>query len=332
MNAVSPNRISRLGFEDRLALPVICAPMFLVSGPELVIAACKAGVIGTLAAANARTPEQFAGWIEQVETELRAFEDATGRRAAPFAVNLPVHHATEDARAVLDAHLATCRKFKPELVITVFGNPSEVVAEAHAWGGKVLHDVTTLHHARKAISAGVDGLVLIASGGGGHSGVLNPFVFVSEVRKIFDGIVVLAGAIADGPAVRAAEALGADLCYMGTRFIATAEATASDEYKQMIIRAGSADVIYTASFSHGVPAMMLRESIEKWGYDLKNLPAYPGKNDPPLVAKPWRDIWAAGQSVALIDDAPPVAVLVERLRREYRDACARPCFGDICHD
>ena len=312
-------------------MPVICAPMFRVSGPELVIAACKAGVIGTIAAANARTPDQFASWIEQVTTALRTYEQETGRRAAPFAVNLPVHSATDDARLVLDAHLATCRRFKPELVITVFGNPAEVIAEAHGWGGKVLHDVTTLHHAHKAIDAGVDGLVLIASGGGGHSGILNPFIFVSQIRSIFDGIVVLAGALADGAGVRAAEALGADLCYMGTRFIASAEAMAPNDYKQMIIRAGAEDLVYTATFSHGVPAMMLRESIRKWGYDPDNLPPYPGKDGPPLVAKPWKDIWAAGQSVALIKDAPPVAVLVERLQREYRDACARPCFGDTSH-
>ena len=315
-----------------LTVPVIAAPMFLVSTPQLVIAACKAGIIGAIPAANARTPAEFAGWIESVSSELEAFERETGRRPAPFAVNIPVHAPDDAARAALEAHLDTCRRFRPGLLITVYGDPSPVVGVAREWGGKVIHDVTNIRHARKAIAAGVDGLVLIASGGGGHSGTLNPFVFVSEVRRIFDGIVVLAGGMADGAAVLAAEALGADLCYMGTRFIATQESGAADDYKQMIVDAGSADVIYTPFFSHGVPAMMLRPSIERWGYDPDNLPPVPGPGDPVLTAKPWKDIWAAGQSVSLIDDVPTVKALVARIAEEYATARAGLGLGTGLND
>ncbi|MCK9541029.1 MAG: nitronate monooxygenase [Novosphingobium sp.] len=308
------------GMFGRLAVPVIAAPMFLVSTPELVIAACKAGVIGAIPAANARSPEEFAGWIERVADELEAFEEKTGRKAAPFAVNIPVHAPDEASRMVLEANLETCRRYRPGLIITVFGNPAPVVDVAREWGGRVVHDVTNIRHAQKAIAAGVDGLVLIASGGGGHSGTLNPFVFVSEVRRIFDGLVVLAGGMADGAAVLAAEALGADLCYMGTRFIATQESGAADDYKRMIVEAGSGDVIYTPAFSHGVPAMMLRASIARWGYDPDNLPAAGEQDVSSPAAKPWKDIWAAGQSVALIDDVPPVETLVARIADEYAQA------------
>lgn len=305
-----------------LTLPVIAAPMFLVSTPRLVVEACKASIIGAIPAANARTPAEFAGWIEGVTSELEAFERETGKKTAPFAVNIPVHAPDNAARAALEANLETCRRFRPGLLITVYGDPSPVISVAREWGGKVIHDVTNIRHARKAIAAGVDGLVLIASGGGGHSGTLNPFVFVSEVRRIFDGIVVLAGGMADGVAVLAAEALGADLCYMGTRFIATQESGAADEYKQMIVEAGSADVVYTPTFSHGVPAMMLRSSIARCGYDPDNLPPAPGPDGPALKAKPWKDIWAAGQSVSLIDDVPTVKELVARITREYASARA----------
>jgi nitronate monooxygenase len=305
----------------RLSLPVVCAPLFLVSGPELVIAACRAGLIGALPSANARDAEQYAGWMEQISEELERLRQA-GERPGPLAANLNVRRTGEAASPRDLADLETCRRLKVPLVITVYGDPAPIVPQVHAWGGMVFHDVTTLKHARKAIAAGVDGLIVICGGGGGHSGVLNPFAFVPQVRKIFDGAIVLAGAIASGGAVRAAEVLGADLCYMGTRFIATAESEAPEAYKAMIAEAQSDELTYTPAFTRGVPAMMLNASLRKHGFDPRALPA---PADAPEQIKAWRDVWAAGQGVGLIHDVPPVAELVERLKREYVEADARAC-------
>jgi nitronate monooxygenase len=199
-------------------------------------------------------------------------------------------------------------------VITVNGNPAAVVPQVHDWGGVVFHDVTTLKHARKAVQAGVDGLIVICGGGGGHSGVLNPFAFVPQIRAFFDGAIVLAGAIATGGAVHAAQVLGADLCYMGTRFIATQESMAPQAYKEMIVAAESHQVIYTRTFTRGMPAMIMHASIRQHGFDPENLPS---PEDIPDSVKAWRDIWAAGQSVGLIHDIPSVAELVSRLKRQY---------------
>jgi nitronate monooxygenase len=215
------------------------------------------------------------------------------------------------------ADLETCRRHRVPLVITVNGDPTPVIPEVHAWGGLLFHDVTTLHHARKAAAAGVDGLIVICGGGGGHSGVLNPFAFVPQVREFFDGVIVLAGGIATGGAVFAAQALGADLCYMGTRFIATEESMAPDEYKAMLVSSQSHELSYTPAFTRGTPAMMLHASLRKHGFDPSNLP-HP--SEAPADVKPWRDLWAAGQSVGVIRDVPRVAELAERLRAEYRQA------------
>lgn len=303
-------------------LPVVCAPMFLVSGPELVVAACRAGLIGALPSANARDEGQFAQWMDRIAGELDALRQA-GERPGPLAANLNVRSGVRVGTPRHAADVETCRRHRVPLVITVSGDPAPVVAEVHDWGGLVFHDVATLQHARKAIDAGVDGLIVICGGGGGHSGALNPFAFVPQVRALFDGAIVLAGAIATGGAARAAQVLGADLCYMGTRFIATQESMAPPAYKAMIATAESDELVYTPVFTRGVPTMMLQASVREHGFDPRNMPT---PADVPETVKAWRDVWAAGQSVGLIHDVPPVAELVERLKREYAEAGERAAW------
>ncbi len=286
---------------SRLSLPVICAPMFLVSGPELVEATCRAGIIGALPAANARTPEVLSGWLDRLD----AMEGA-----APYALNVGVKFA-ETPRG--DAALAEAERRRVPIVITANGNPAALVARVNGYGGLVFHDATTLAHARKAAAAGVDGLILVCGGGGGHAGIMNPFALVPQVRRFFDGIIVLAGAIATGGAIRAAQVLGADLVYIGTRFIATQESMAPEAYKQMLVAESSSDILYTPAFTHGVPANFLTASMRAAGFDPAALPDASGQGD----KRAWRDIWGAGQSVGLIDDVPPAAELVARLRHEY---------------
>jgi nitronate monooxygenase len=299
-----------------LSLPVVCAPMFLISGPDLVAAACKAGLIGALPSANARDASQFADWIARVSEELTNVTGADGVMG-PLAANLNVRSGERMLTPRYVADLETCRRYMVPLVITVNGDPTPVVPEVHSWGGLVFHDVTTLHHARKAVAAGVDGLIVICGGGGGHSGILNPFSFVPQVRQFFDGVIVLAGGIATGGAVFAAQALGADLCYMGTRFIATEESLAPAEYKAMLVSSQSDELVYTPAFTRGTPAMLLHQSVRAHGFNPLHLPP---ASEIPATIKPWRDIWAAGQGVGLIDDIPPVATLAERLRQEYKQA------------
>jgi nitronate monooxygenase len=299
-----------------LSLPVICAPMFLVSGTELVVEACKGGIVGALPSANARDEFQFADWMDEIASRLYEFS-AGGIRPGPIAANLNVRSGLRIATPRFDADIETCRRHRVPLVITVNGDPSPVVQTVHDWGGLVFHDVTTLKHARKAAAAGVDGMVLVCGGGGGHSGLMNPFSFVPQVRKFFDGYIVLAGALATGEAVLAAQVLGADLCYMGTRFIATEESMAPRAYKDMIVRAGSEDLAYTPLFTRGVPAMMLHESLRAAGVEVEHLASI---KEPPDEFKAWRDVWAAGQSVGLIEDIPRVAQLIERLQQEFRSA------------
>ena len=306
-----------------MRLPVICAPMFLVSGPDLVLAAARAGIMGVSPSGTARSAEEFTSWFDRFANERAAFEQSNGRPMGPIAANLNVRAGGAMTMPRYLSDLDTCRRHRVPLVITVNGDPAPIIPLVHDWGGLVFHDVTTLKHARRAIDAGVDGLIVICGGGGGHSGVLNPFAFVPQLRRIFDGVIVLAGAIADGASVRAAQHLGADLCYMGTRFIATRESAAPESYKRMLVDSQSHELIYTPAFTHGVPAMLLEASVRAHGYDPANLPApRPRGEDAPHRA--WRDIWAAGQSVGLIDDIPTVAELVDRIARDYDAACAPP--------
>ena len=300
-----------------LKLPVIAAPMFLVSGPELVIACCKAGIIGTLPALNARTLELADEWYTRITAELAQATNGSG--AAAWGVNLIVHKTNQQR---LQADLDLLVKHRVPLIITSIGDPAPIVEAAHTYGGCVFHDVTTIRHARKAAAGGVDGLILVCAGAGGHAGVMSPFALVPQVRGFFPGCIALAGAISDGRAVRAAEVLGADMAYMGTRFIATAESLAKPAYKQMVIEAEAADILYTPAFS-GIPANMLKPSIAKAGLDPDKLAEKREINlgaELNASAKAWRDIWSAGQGVGSIHDAPSVAALVERMRTDYAAA------------
>lgn len=306
-------------FLSSLRLPVMGAPMFIVSGPELVIAQCRAGVAGSFPALNARPAEALDDWLATIAGALAAEREAGGR-PAPFGVNLIVHRT--NGRLARD--LETVTRHRVPFVITSVGAPDDVVAAVHGYGGRVFHDVTTLRHARRAIRAGVDGLILVAAGAGGHAGTLSPFALLPEVRAEFDGLIVLAGAIGSGAAVRAARVLGADLAYMGTRFIATAEANAAEDYKRMICAAQAADIVYTPAFT-GVPGNYLRPSIERCGLDpddLKPLGEVSIGNHE-TRPKQWKDIWGAGQGVGSIGDVPTVAALVERLAAEYAEAGRR---------
>jgi nitronate monooxygenase len=305
--------------EGRLALPIVGAPMFIVSSPELVIAQCKAGILGCFPSLNARPEAELAVWIGRIRAALAAHQAAyPGARVAPFGVNLIVNKANQ--RLAHDTDI--CIREKVPLVITSLQAPGEIVGAVHGYGGLVFHDVTTLRHAEKAASHGVDGLILVCAGAGGHAGTLSPFALLPEIRKFFSGTILLAGAIGSGRAVLAAQALGADLAYIGTRFIATAEANAAADYKQMLVEAAAKDVIYTPHFT-GVSGNYLAPSIERAGIDLATLSAAaPGGSYRDSGAKPtaWRDIWSAGQGVGSIEDVPSVAELVARLGREYREA------------
>ncbi|MFN4148945.1 MAG: NAD(P)H-dependent flavin oxidoreductase [Rhodocyclaceae bacterium] len=298
-----------------LTLPVIGAPMFIVSTPELVIAQCKAGIIGAFPALNARPAERLDEWLTTIETAL-----ADGQ-SAPHAVNLIVHPSNER----LEIDLAQCVAHRVPLVITSLGKPTAIVEAVHGYGGLVFHDVTTVRHAEKALEAGVDGLILVAAGAGGHGGTLSPFALVSEVRRFYAGPLALAGAITKGRQILAAQAIGADFAYIGTRFIATQEANASADYKQAILSAHADDIVYTPYFT-GVPGNYLKSSIVAAGLDPERLPS---GNGPKLEftraadgAKAWRDIWGAGQGVGSIDDIPTTAELIARLRNEYQAARA----------
>lgn len=292
----------------RLMLPVVAAPMFLVSGPELLIACCKAGVVGSLTAENARTIEELTAWLNQIVHELSAAD-------APWALNLIVRKEVTERFA---QELALIDRFQPPVVITSFGQPGAVAKRVHAYGGLVFHDVATMRHVEKAAEAGVDGLILLTAGAGGHTGSANPFAFVPQVRKVFNGAILLAGGISDGRAVRAAEVLGADFAYMGTRFAATRESMAPAAYKALLVSETLADVLTTDRIS-GVNATFMRGSIARVGLDPANLPelAAPRKPALPDNLKAWRDLWSAGHGVGLIDDVPSVAVLVQRLKAEY---------------
>lgn len=303
----------------RLRLPVLAAPMFIVSGPELVIAQCKAGVIGSFPALNARPKEQLADWIDQIQAELA--EDAS---AAPFAVNQIVHQSNDR----LDHDLRVCIDRQVPLIVTSLRAPGEVVPAVQAYGGLVFHDVISVRHAEKAIEAGVDGLILVCAGAGGHASTLSPFALTAEIRRFWDGPIVLSGAISTGGSILAAQALGADLAYIGTRFIATDEARAQTDYKQTLVEAQAADIVNSAYFT-GVAGNYLRQSIERAGLDPQNLPTRDKTSmnfsADRTEAKAWKHIWGAGQGVGSIESVLPVAEVVSRLAEEYAAARQALC-------
>ncbi len=302
-----------------LALPAICAPMFIVSNPDLVIAQCKGGMIGSFPALNARPPELLDTWLTRIRAELADDPDA-----APFAVNQIIHQSNER----LEHDMALCVKHEVPLIITSLRAPDAVVPQVHAYGGLVFHDVISVRHAEKALAAGVDGLILVCAGAGGHAGMLSPFALVGEIRKFYTGPLALSGAITNGSGILAAQAMGADFAYIGTRFIATREANAQEAYKQCLVDSAAVDIVYTPYFT-GVHGNYLKRSIEAAGLDPENLPV---KDKDAMnfgsaagAAKAWKDIWGAGQGVGTIDDIPPVADLIARMKKEYRAAKAALC-------
>jgi nitronate monooxygenase len=308
---------------DRLRLPVIGAPQFIVSTPRLVLAQCKAGIVGAFPALNARPVSQLNDWLAQITEELAAYSQANPRqKIAPYAVNQIVHSSNNR----LEEDVALCVKHKVPIIITSLRPPAEVVSAVHGYGGVVFHDVINLRHAEKAAAQGVDGIIAVCAGAGGHAGLLSPFALVKQIREVYAGTIILAGAMSTGADVLAARALGADLAYMGTRFIATEEGNAPAEYKQMLIDSAAEDIVYTSLFS-GVNGNYLRGSIARAGLDPDQLPEADktkmnfgtGGN---TAAKAWRDIWSAGQSVSGIHAIEGVEALVARMQREYVAALA----------
>ncbi len=309
--------------KDNILMPVIGAPLFLVSGPDLVIAQCKAGIIGSFPALNARPQHVLEEWIIRIKSELAQYqEENPDAKVAPFAVN-QICHGSND-RLMQD--METCVKHEAPIIITSLRPPAEVVEAAHSYGGLVFHDVISVRHAKKAAEQGVDGLILVCAGAGGHAGSLSPFALLREVKEWFDGTVILSGSIGDGHAVASAIALGADFAYLGTRFIATQEANADSEYKKMLEESVAADIVYSSLFT-GVLGNYLKPSIKNAGLDPDNLPdadksamnfGSGGNTD----SKAWKDIWGSGQGIGGIKDSPSVAELVGRIKSEYEQAFA----------
>ena len=303
---------------NQMSLPVICSPMFIVSNPKLVLAQCANGVVGSFPALNARPQTQLTDWLDEVQEGLAAHRQAHPDAVlAPYAVNQIIHQSNDR----LEHDLSDCAKHRVPLIITSLRAPGDLVRGVHDWGGKVFHDVTTIRHAEKALEAGVDGLILVCAGAGGHAGTLSPFALLSEVRRFYNGPIALSGAISSGAGVLAALAMGADFAYMGTRFIASTEANAADAYKQAIVDASAADILYTPFFT-GIPGNYLKSSIAAAGLDPANMP------DPDAGAsnfgssrvKPWKDIWGAGQGVGGIGSVLPTADIVHTLKQEYAQA------------
>lgn len=308
-------------FKGRLSLPVIGSPLFIVSNPDLVIAQCKAGIVGSFPALNARPASLLDEWLARIIEELAAHDRAHPERlSAPFAVNQIVHKSNNR----LDEDMALCEKYKVPMVITSLGAREELNQAVHGWGGITFHDVINQTFAHKAVEKGADGLVLVSAGAGGHAGQISPFAFVAETRKWFDGPIALSGAIGNGRAIRAVRALGADFAYIGSAFIATTEANAVESYKAMITSSTASDIVYSNLFT-GVHGNYLAPSIVAAGLDPENLPVADktkmnfgsGGN---TKAKAWRDIWGSGQGIGQITDVPPVAELVERLKTEFAEA------------
>ena len=305
-------------FIKDLSLPVIAAPMFLISGPQLVIECCKNGIVGTFPALNQRTSEGFEEWLLEIKTALTDFEKETGKKAAPFGVNLIVHPTNPR----LEAEIKLCVKYKVPLIITSLGAVSQVVDAIHSYGGLVFHDVIKKRHAQKAAAAGVDGLILVAAGAGGHAGTINPMTLVAEIKKFYDKTIILSGCISTGRDIASALQMGADLAYMGTRFINVEESKATDAYKKMIVEAGASDVVYTAAIS-GVHANFLGASLKAAGItedDLKKDRKIDFGKELDTEAKAWKTIWSAGQGVATIENVAPVSELVKNLKSEFKSA------------
>ena len=307
--------------KDNISIPVIGAPLFLISVPDLVIAQCKAGIIGSFPALNARPQHVLEEWIVRIKTELKEYQEQNpDKKVAPFAVN-QICHGSNDR---LQGDMEICVKHKVPIIITSLRPPAEVVEAAHSYGGLVFHDVINVRHAKKAADMGVDGLILVCAGAGGHAGALSPFALLREVKSWFDGTIILSGSIGDGYSVASALALGADFAYLGTRFIATHEANAEPEYKQMLIESSANDIVYSNLFT-GVLGNYLKPSIQNAGLDPDNLPTADksamnfgsgGNTD----SKAWKDIWGSGQGIGLIEDAPTVEDLVSRIRSEFNEA------------
>ncbi len=314
--------------EGNMSLPLIGSPLFIISGPELVIAQCKAGITGAFPSLNARPIEQLDEWLTQINTELDAYKkENPDKKVAPYAVNLIVHHSN----GRLDEDIDLCVKHKVPVIITSLNAPTAAIDRIHSYGGVILHDVTNIKHAKKAASEGVDGLILVCTGAGGHAGTLSPFALVPEVREWFDGTIILSGAMGNGDSILSAQAIGADLAYMGTRFIATEEARAQEGYKQMLVDSSAKDIIYTNLFT-GVHGNYLAPSVVAAGLDPYDLPTADkskmnfgsgGNTD----AKAWKDIWGSGQGIGGIEKVETVAEVVDGLKSQYEEARARLIGG-----
>ena len=312
--------------KSKLTIPVIGAPLFIISNPDLVIAQCKSGVMGSFPALNARPQNVLEEWIIRIKEELEGHQESNPeKKVAPFAVN-QICHSSNDR---LFGDMELCVKHQVPIIITSLRPPEEIVTEAHSYGGLVFHDVISVKHAKKAAEQGVDGLILVCAGAGGHAGTLSPFALVREVREWYDGAIILSGSISDGSSVAAAKMLGADFAYIGTRFIASQEANAEPEYKQCLIDSAAEDIIYSSLFT-GVHGNYLKPSVVNAGLDPNNLPdadktamnfGSGGNTD----AKAWKDIWGSGQGIGSIQDAPPASELISRLREEYLAAIKK--FG-----
>ncbi|MGJ3230544.1 MAG: NAD(P)H-dependent flavin oxidoreductase [Oceanicaulis sp.] len=314
--------------EGRLSVPVIGAPLFIISNPKLVIAQCKAGVVGSFPALNARPQSQLDEWLDEITSELDSYNTANpDKPAAPFAVNQIVHRSNDR----LEADLATCEKYKVPLVITSLGARVELNDAVHAWGGKTMHDIINIKFAHKALEKGADGLIPVCAGAGGHAGELSPFALIAEIREFFDGPIALSGSISTGAGVLAAQAMGADYAYIGSAFIATDEARATEDYKQGVVKGRAEDIVYTNLFT-GVHGNYLRESIESAGLDPDNLP----ESDPSAMnfgsgggsaAKAWKDIWGCGQGIGSITKVQGAGAYVNQLQAEYEAAKKRISAG-----
>lgn len=312
-----PNKLP-MNLSNQLSLPVINAPMFLVSSPDMVLESCKNGIIGTFPLLNARTSDLLENWMKHISEELsKAREEDPSAKIAPWGVNLIVHRTNKR----FEEDLELIKKYEPPVVITSLGNPSDVAKIVHGYGGLVFSDVISLDHARKAAKTGIDGLILVCSGAGGHGGTLNPFAFLKAVKEFWDGMTILAGAISTGEEILAAKILGADLVYMGTRFIATQESSASEDYRQMLIDSTLEDLVYTDAIS-GIKGNYLLPSLQKAGFDVENLMK---KESIDLSfseskAKAWKDIWSAGQGVGSVKRVGTIQEVVDELKSEYQKA------------
>jgi nitronate monooxygenase len=305
----------------RLRVPVVAAPMFLISGPELVIEACRAGIIGAFPTPNARTAAELDAWMSRITIALeQARETDPGHVQGPWAANLITH----STNLRLQDDLALVERYRPPIVITALGSPKPAIDLVHGYGGLVIADVVNLKLAQKAVDAGADGLACIAAGAGGHTGFLSPFAFISAVRELTDGLVIVGGGIADGRGVAGAIAAGADLVYMGTRFIATPESRAVDAYKQMIVDSNADDLLVSASIT-GTPASWLKPSLRRMGFDVDNMPDKPQRNYDSSQSGPkrWKDVWAAGQGLGVVKAVEPVSTVVAELARDYDEAIRR---------